>query len=106
MRHCFKMTYYFEFCYVSDLDKAPIQYTYLRYDGSVHTKDERMDYYYSKQYPTFRQVLKKYHRLILKTGQQPRPCFYFQVAKIGHEKMSQSVSLYNYYVKHYNKGCT
>ena len=88
------MPYYFEFQEYRLRNEEPKQYNNLKYQYSIHTKDDRLDYYYSKSYVTFREVLREYHRIIVKTGQHPKPCFYF-----NYELMSQSKDLYNFYVK-------
>ena len=93
------MSYYFEFEECRLRTEEVKRYKNLIYHYSQYTKAKRVDYYYSKRYETFREVLRDYHRLIVKSGQRPKPCFYFNT-RITYELMSQSKNLYNYYVSH------
>ena len=92
------MTYYFEFQEYRPTDEEPHMYNNLLYEDSVHTKNYRIDYFTSKIYTTFRKALKDYHRIIIKSGQLPRPRFYYNLRR-NYEYMSQGTTLYNYYVK-------
>ena len=92
------MVYYFEFEEVFHCGEVNKDYdipNYLQYDGSIHTKDCRVACYNSTTYKTLDTALRDYRRVILESGQRPKPRFFE-----NDEYIPQSIALYNTFVKY------
>ena len=96
------MAYSFKFqelIYRGDVRKDYDVPNYLHYDGTLRSMYCRVVCYNSTTYKTLDQALRDYRRVILESGQSPRPCFFE-----NDDYLPQSVALYNTYVKYGTTG--